>query len=440
MKQEYSGKTVNVYTDAKKGMLLIYSQERTEFTEIKHWKVGGKERKIAFWGEHNQLPQEREFILQDNNIVPELIITKRGIILGKGIEAYRIRYESGKKIREIVEMPPAASDFFESINSERYFTEACGELLKHGNMFIEFIASKNSKITSLRVQPCKRIRAGAQNDKGIIDTYHWHGSWGDKKGTTITTVDTNPAIPIPAWNPESLAPKFIMHLGDPLFYDGYYYWPPYWGGSEWIELSNVIPRFHKANITNGYSIRYHIKIPSNYFLDKFSWETAADENARLQCITDAQAREQEFIDQMNKFLAGESNTGRAVYTKFDIQDEINKEFPGIQILPISADLKDEALLKLFEKSNDANISAQGIHPALSSIQTQGKMSSGSEIRNALLSFIAIKTTFPRKLLMKPINLVKKTNGWPKDIHYGFEDLEITTLDDNPAGRQEVLNE
>jgi len=154
MEKVYHTSNIQIYSGSAIKGLVMYTTTREELTEIKHWKKGEAENKIAWWGSKNQLPQEREAILQDNNIVPELIMTKRGIILGQGLAAFRDRYENGSRIREQVEMPAVISDFLETINRERTGAEAAGELLKHGNIFVEFTRLRNKKINQISIHPC----------------------------------------------------------------------------------------------------------------------------------------------------------------------------------------------------------------------------------------------------------------------------------------------
>jgi len=428
----HSGDFISVYSNTELG--IVYSKFEDSPTRLKDFKYSDAEYKIAAWGEDNLLPQKRESIVKDNNIVPELIATKRGIILGQGLQAFKTEYIDGKKTRTLIPMPPETQDFLDATGWDDYALIAAGELLKHGNVFPEFVRSKDfNKITSFKAHFTKNIRAGKQNKDGVVEKYYWHGSWAQE------AEDKQKPKAIPLYNPDKKQLLYLMHLGDPLFFDGYYYYPAYWGGKEWIELSNIIPKWQKANLDNGYSIRFHIRIPKDYFLNKTAWKAAANKKQQEKCISDATAAEEEFIEQMNNFLAGVNGAGRAVYTKYeDGIDEIKKTFPGIEIIPIKVDMKDEALLKLFEKSNDANISAQGIHPSLASIQVQGKMSAGAEIRNALLSYIAIKTHLIRKLILKPLYHVKKINGWAADIDFQFIDIEIEKLDENKAGQSQKI--
>jgi hypothetical protein len=140
-----------------------------------------------------------------------------------------------------------------------------------------------------------------------------------------------------------------------------------------------------------------------------------------------------FLKTLNSFLAGEEQAGRALVTDYEINKQLGKEFPGIKVTALNPDLKDEALLKLFDKSNEANMSGSGVHPTLAAIQTQGKLSSGSEILNAFNMYVAIKTPVARELILESINLVHKANAWGEGLVWGFRDIQLKTQDQAPNG-------
>lgn len=387
---------------------------------------------IKGWGKRNNTPTEREQLLADNNIVPELIRIKRDITVGAELFPYRERIEDGKRVMDEVEMPEPAKEFFERIDLQAYLTNAAKNLLLHANVFTEFVRDKGGLIYSIQSKESRHVRAGMFDATGKIPAYYWRGNWGQKKDQSQFPISA-----IPAYTKENdRQPIFMVHTGDDMLTDEYYYVPTWWGGKAWIELSNQIPVFHQSNLKHGYNIRYHIQIPKDYFADHSSGQLTP--SLRKQAEEEAGKAKTVFLNRMNEFLAGYQNAGRAVYTEYEINRAMGKEFPGIKIETVSVDLQDEALLKLFEKSNQANISAQGIHPTLANIETQGRLSSGSEIRNAYLMYLAIKTPMPRRILLKPINLVHKINNWGDGIKWGFRDIEITKLDENPSATQEVI--
>lgn len=382
---------------------------------------------IKFWGEKNLLPYEREALIKANNIIPELLRTKRDIIMGQGIYPFRERFADGKRNVDEIEMPTEIADWMTQSNFHDYLMTATANLAVHFNVFTEFVRDKGKRIFSIEAKQCRHVRAQKHDNNGVIRNYYWCGKWNRPRDKDAV-IET-----IPVYDPTINQPKFMLHTGDELLYDDYYYMPTWWGGKTWIQLANKIPLFHISNLNNGYAIRWHIEVPKDYFYDYTSQQLTPDQQKSAK-TKESEAR-QAFLDKINDFLSGASNAGRAVFTEYEISKSLGKEFPGIKIQALNADMKDEALLKLFDKSNEANISGQGVHPSLAAIQSAGKLSSGSEILNAFNMFVAIKAPTPRKILLKPLELVQKINGWDPTIKFGFKDIELATLDMNPSGTQ-----
>lgn len=419
------------------GEALVTIREATKSSEdigdALSVSVQNKSVKIKQWGVQNDQPNVREQLIKENNIVPQLIATKRNIIIGGEFVAYKSRWENGEEIKDYMPIPTQEQDFLEEMDFEKYQMDAMNNLLMHSNLFVEYIRDKGGRVISMQVKQCRHVRAEVMDMKGMINNYVWRGNW-TKKGKGKKDTDF-PPVTIPAFDKTKQQAKFMLHIKDDMLTDEYYGVPLWWGGKSWIETANVIPDFHKANLQHGYTIRYHIEIPKDYFAGATSAKQLPDAQ------NDAENREskakQEFIDKLNDFLAGVNRAGRALVTTYEINKALGKDFPGIKVTPLSVDLQDKALLDLFEKSNQANISAQGVHPTLAAIETSGKLSSGSEIRNAFLMYTAIHAPVPRMLLLKPWNLVRKLNGWDPTIKYTFKDIEIKTLDEEKSGTADV---
>lgn len=392
----------------------------------------GQAAEIWSWGRNNLMPQEREALVLDNNIVPELIATKRDITVGGGLFCYRERFEpdaDGKMTRVIeeVDRPAAAKEFFDRVDEMHYLLTSARNLMFHANTFTEFVRDLRGQVYSIEAFQAWKVRPEKQQD-GVIRRWFVSGSWKEYRRPEYTPVA------VENYRPDDIQKKFMLHCMDNLLCDDYLGIPTWWGDRAWIECANAIPIFHINNLRNGYTIRWHIEMPRDYFLDNTAVQTNKD-------MRDAAKRREDearkaFLDRLNEFLAGVEQAGRAIVTEYEINRQLGKEFPGIKITPLTVDLKDSALLALFDKSNDANISAQGIHPTLAAINTQGKLSSGSEIRNAFNMYIAIKAPVKRAILLKPINLVHKINGWGDGIKWGFRDIEITTIDEKTTGKKE----
>lgn len=392
---------------------------------------------VMYWGKSNALPMDREELILGNNIVPALIERKRNILCGQGWYAYKERFEddgSGmmKRIVDEVPMGPEQKAFFKKFR--RTSMKLVGELVKHAMAMPEFIRAKgdNKKIVSIESLEVKYCRAGKKNAAGAINTWYWGNNW--KKASNIKQED-QVIRELPVFQEgDKKQNRFVLPLVDDLFNDGYYPIPAYWGGRHWITLSNIIPLFHEANLRNGSLPRWHVIVPHDYFIDYEAMEGATEEQ-RLKLKKDAKAKEKQFLDDFNKLMTDVSKTGRTLFTKSEIIEAMggNKD-KRIIVEALDVDMKDEALLKLYQASNVANVSAQAFHPTLASVETAGKgIGSGTEIRNAFLLYLIIAAPAIRDYLTEVVDLVKQENGWPEEINYAIKDAELTTLADNPAG-------
>ncbi|HZV71627.1 MAG TPA: hypothetical protein VFG10_18875 [Saprospiraceae bacterium] len=435
---DHIAKDAYVIAGPASSVLVTFASHRDDCTNgTGTIRYQGNDVKIRNWGRQNDLPQFREQIIKENSIVPALLKTKRDIILGGGLYAYKEEFiadlDMKRNIVE-VEMPAVAKEFFDKVEIDDYLSIQCSNLIMHSNKFMEAARNAKGHIDMIKAQKSRHTRAGIQNKKGRIDTYYLSGGWAARFQNTPLTTEERRVMAVPAYDSKSEQRSFIYHTGDDLISDDYYYEPFWWGSLDWIQLANVIPQFHQANIRNGYTIRYHIKVPKGYF---YTAPVATAGDALKRAKDDEVAKKSAFMAKVNNLLAGAENAGRALFTDYDVNLQLMKEYPGIIIDAIAADLKDESMLKLYEKTLQAAISAQAIHPTIANIETQGRLSSGSEIRNAFLMYLAIHTPAPRRILLKDINLIKKINGWPTNIQYGFRDIEITKLDDNAKGSQPV---
>lgn len=413
--------------------------EASPIKTITFGKNGQKE--FASWGRNNNLPIERELLVMDNNIVPELMRTKRDIILGNGTMLYKERFEPDGKGRftrfvDECEMSNQMKDWLEENESDEFLEDAAKELVLQAQFFPEFVHKAGGDCVEVNLHECAYVRAQKQaqrNKTGRYDILNWFlcGEW--KNGGANGDIET-----IPNFNKKKdFQGKYIRRYADKMFGGPYYYSPSYWGSRNWIQLANSIPIFHLSNLKNGYSLRYHIKFPKDYFLQSEKPLNQLTETQRKEVLANADAARQLFMQRLDAMLSGEKNAGKTLWTTYDVKRNLNEKYPGVIVESITADLKDESLLKLFDKSNDANISAQGILPSLSGVATAGKLSSGSDIRNAFTFYIAAKTRVMRRNLYAPYNRVGKVNKWFTGKYagckLGVRDVVIATTDKEPTG-------
>lgn len=396
--------------------------------------AGGTEQEIVFWGDRNDTPEQRELILENNAITPQILGTKRDIIIGGGMAAFTERWEEGKRIVEEVAMPPQWEDWMEENAWECPVECLADDLLKHGNCFVEITRAMNGKPAKLKHHPARVVRAQRQDKTGRIPNYWLYGAWSAvsdvQKLSEVKTLER-----IPAWSPVALQKEMkALWQGADKLLGGPYYWKPRWSGSEnWIRVANSIPVFHNGNLENGFNIRYVIRVPEDYFMRSLSERQRKDE-ANLP--THLAAAKKLFKERLNTFLQGAENAGRGLIVTKYFYKHLQKDWPELTIEPLEVDLKDEAMLSLFDASNQATTSAHGMPPILAGLATGAKMSSGNEVRNLYNFFQSTSAPNPRRILAQPYMLAWKMLGLPREVKLGFRDIELQTTDKNPSGISE----
>lgn len=408
---------------------------------------GKNQVEIAAWGKNNNLPADRERLIMDNNIVPALMEAKRDMLMGSGMMLYKERFEKvpegTKRILDECPITPEIKDFLDFNESETYNEMAAKELILQANIFPEFLKNNGGKIAELELHECNYVRAEkiAKHGKNRPQINNWHicGNWKEaKKDNTIAVTNFKKRT-----EEKDQKDKYIRRFGNSMYGGPYYFSPAYWGSRNWIQLANSIPLFHLANLKHGYTLRYHIKFPNDFFIKSEKPWSGLTKEERKKALKKADSRKEKFMRKLDRMLSGAKNAGRTLYTSYDVQRDLGEKYRGVIVEPLYGNLQDEALLALFDKSNDANVSANGLLPSIAGVQTQGKMSSGSDIRNAFNFYIAAKTYVLRRNLFAAWNHIGKVNGWftgeLEGCQFGARDILIATTDKEPTGMKTDQN-
>lgn len=410
------------------------------------WASAQDVNKNAIWyrqhGADNDLPQAREKLVKENNIVLALLQTKTDIWLGHGLMALNERFETDpltgeqRKVSDEVEYPAWAKAFFAENDMDKIFTEGFAELAIHDCVLPELVRSFDGKIKTVEIKKNRHMRISEQDESGKSLYWFYCGQWVARKGGMVRKY---PIIPIPIYTGEAKKQgKFIYPITTSILNDDYYAIPTWEGSRDWIELANAIPRFHIRNLENGYTMRWHIIIPQGYFSDDDSESVTAA--VRSAAKTNEEARRQAFLDELQSVLRGTDNASSIIFSESLFSERLQKELPGIRIEPLNFDMKDQALLVLFEKTNQAVIAAQAIHPTLAAVETEQTRAGGSEILRSFQMYLLTKALRPRMAMLKLLELVQKVNA-PEDTvtKWGFKDKFLTELSQNKNGVNDTGN-
>lgn len=211
-----------------------------------------------------------------------------------------------------------------------------------------------------------------------------------------------------------------------------YYPMAYWQSNlAWLSVAKRIPKWIASNIHNSINIKYHIKIPEKYFTslhprDRYDsdelWEAAL-----LQ-------EQKDFFDKMDKFLAGEDQAMKTFYSKFAI-DESGNQIPGFEIMAVENEMKDEAWLNAYGSAAAAICTAHGVPPSLAGLILSNGLGTGSasDTREQFNYYMQLNTVIGRQTTLEWFYFVKRFNKWPNELHLGYKEIVLQTIDKNKSG-------
>ncbi len=375
--------------------------------------------KIAPWGPNNDQPNKMLELVHNNHLKPQLITTGRDLLLGSRLGVFERSIVDGKERMEPV-IDTEMEDWFEAIDGDTALQSLAFNLETFANYFSVFTLASKTYVEAIQSFDCTISRA-LVTTKPKPDRYAFHHDWRNFKVAEAKI--------LPAFDPLNPGKygEFVLHGRDWTPGQKYYDIPPYWGTRRWTSVSNKIPIFHDSGLDNGYNVKYHIKIPMGYF-DQFG-EPEKKKKA-----------EQDLMANMNEMLAGVENTDKVFVSKFAV-DASGKPLPGWEIVPIENKMSDDAYTAVNQQANIAHTSGHGIDPSLAGIDTGSKLGgSGSEKRISYQLHIAMRTPQKRKILLKTFQAASKIMGFNPAHRFGFVDVDITTIAENPKGQEKTTNQ
>lgn len=205
----------------------------------------------------------------------------------------------------------------------------------------------------------------------------------------------------------------------------------------WADIAIGVPALINAIYSNFATLKYHISIPKEYFLNKYKDWLSKTEEEQLKIFRDEQ-------DKMNKFLTGKENAGKAFVSIFGI-DENGNEIPGWKIEPIKNYLESTAELPNNSAANSEILFAMGVDPSLLGFGIPGGKElsgSGSDKRIARNNKVA-NLKRERLVSLQVAKMIGKLNGYYSKMPDAYPDYLSSdtsqTLDQNPTGSQTIKN-
>lgn len=385
----------------------------------------GTSKPWARWGSDNNYAQRLiDAVMADP--AAALLEKRRAMHWGRGLMFFRKTVEKGKEIIEPVhetEIPAEIEDFFFFNDMPNFFQGVIGDFEWWHSFCVQYITNPAGQILQVKWQRMKDVRPEKRDPKtGRINQYYLSGMWPEPNADQLTA--------IPAF--DRMGSGSGLHRHQLLSIDKDYFPQPAWHGiTRWLYIASKVPRWILANIDNSINLKYHVKIPLEYFLKRHPIEAYKTSEDRNKAIQDDELA---TYQKMDSYLAGETNVSKTFYSKVAIDDN-GKPLPGWEIIPIENKIQDEAWLKAYGTASMAITSGIGLSPSIGGqVLPNGLGSgSGSDLREQFNFYMQVMTAQPRQTTLEPWEIIKRRNGWPKDLHLGYRDVVLQSTDQNKSG-------
>lgn len=406
----------------------------------------GKSQPIEFVprGRNNNMMYDIMKKIGHNVTVGSNIEFKNKVIYGDGVMVYR-KYRdpsTGKIVKEEV-LPEEYPEIFEFIENNNYSLirhEIANDLAIFYDSYVEYLFDSNNppKLVQIKSKEATCSRISKIDEK--TGKSEWHGYSAEwHKGSPEDVIAT------PLLDRQSSLRDMKIRMGKLPNKDGkneivkernfihnirintpgrFYYSRPYWWSvfaSGWYDFSSAIPVYKKALIKNQMTLRYVIYIKDTFWDKLYKAQNLTADEEKVQC-------REEFLKEMNDFLAGEENAGKAFVAEFRY-DKI-KGFEDKDII-ISALTNQQIGGEYIEDSEEVSNTicyAMGVHPSIiGSSPGKGKSINGTEARELFTIEQALMKMY-QDATLEPLYFAKAINDWPKDIYFSITNCQLTTLD------------
>lgn len=422
---------------AASGLPAKRSEKRIAPKEPKDLKVPTP---WAPWGDNNLLPQEMAADIESCGVLSGVVDGKSRFGLGRGIlPCYtQVKKDGTEEITDVVQ-DAEILDFLEANNDFEQCLAWFRDFNGMGNGLARYVLSRDrKKITTLMRHDVAEMRYAVMDNRAKINSVYLSANWeyvADAKSDYVINVPLlNPFNPSVDLKERSGGHEFALSFRYPSWNRRYYAMPLWYAAYKWVKIAQSVPDMKASMFENNLSVKYMVVIYDRYWTRAFpeSWDEYTDE--------EKEDKQQELYDDIEKFLLGNKNAGKSIFTTGYIDKVTGKASQDIEIKPIDDPTKQGQLLPDAAAANAEISFAMLWNPAIfGGSQPSGPYTNsqgGSNVReSSLLQIMA--AAFERSQVRRIFNIVKRYNGWDSKIQFMIPTSVLTTLDTGGSDKNVV---
>ncbi len=432
----------NIYAVGK--TVTFFDKKGQNHTNVKSSKSAGDTEKIAIWGEDNLSPQTffKQLVKTDAAVGGlEVLVSAH---YGTGFKLYE-QVETEKGIEEIERLPQSFPDikaFFDQTRWQIFMNDVISDYETLNICYPEFLLSPDkSKIISVKRHQSAHCRLGVPNKNGLIEKVYINKDW--ENYNEEYTEDVRFFSPEARWGEikefckAKKIDRFIIPVVAPLTVEKMY--PVVkWASSfrnGWVEVVLSVPEFKKYMFENQLNVKYLVYIADDFFSHKYGQSAWNDFTSE-----EKEQYRKELVEKIDEHMSGNEASARSLISPY-FRDQNNNLIKGIEVVPIDDKIKDGGFLPDAASGNSQILFSMGVDPCLLGAGIPGGKNlsgSGSDKREAY-TILCTRMPIRRIRTLEIFNFIRDWNGWNPNLIGKFPNINLTTLDKNPNGQNEIVN-
>lgn len=402
----------------------------------------------ANWGTGNRLPIEMVEYIESTGILSGIIDHQARLAIGHGVKwAYtRDKVDGSKEIVEIADVPEI-KDFMQWNNSFNHEFAWMKDQIGFANGVARFVLNDaKDKIVFFQRDDVTEMRYKKMNQAGVIDKIYLSAQWENihaakadgKILMDVPLLDFRAPLPDLIRRKKTLT-RFAMTFRYPSWLKKYYSMPLWWANLKWVKIARSVPDMKAHMYENSMRPKYLITIYTGFWEKVFLTDNK-DGVKTWQDYTEQeiQDKKNEVYDQIDKYLSGEENAGKAIFTDGEFDTVSGKEIKYITIEPIEDTTKEGGYLPDSAAANSEIAFSMRYNPSiLGATMPSGPYTNsqgGSSVRESV-AIQVISHEPERQNILAIYRLIRDFNKWNETYKKAGLNLEpfipatiLTTLD------------
>lgn len=394
--------------------------------------------RYAKWGRNNRYPQEVVDLNNQDTTSAACLAFKIKAHFGLGLMAYRKEVQNGSEVKVPVDLSlyPEIEDFLWRSDIDNYLQALATDFEWWNWGVTELIPTGDGKkIYMLNRIPVVNSRMGITDERGRINEIHVSADFPFGNGEIVSTNRIPIFNKLGFFDPRNQNPRVekSVYIHRQTSVDRTYYPLPAWhSNNKWLNTSLEISDWILSNLNNSINLKYHVEYPQEYFEMLVPRELYSEEGTWLEAV---KAEKATLFGQIDDYLAGTSNVGKFIHTYTVRHPQDPTQELSFKIHVMENKTNHEAYLPAFDTSAAAIANAHNAPLDLVGLSLSKGMGagSGSNIRESFNYYMQLHVVIPRQTTLEALNLVKKINNWPADIHFGYRNIVFQSVNENKSG-------